>query len=195
YGREGEPKLDKIVIKPLPDEQSRLVNLKAGSIDALMNVPLIEKEGLEQEPGMIVGQVAPGFGFWAFIMNVNASPFDDVKVRQAMNYAIDRQKIIEGLRKACYKRPVGDDQLRRILELTEDAIFANYEKEVPSQYIGDRVGEHLRGVDKVAYIRFASVYRRFQDVGELIEEAEEIRDAPMDSPGQGDLFTEEKPPA
>ena len=95
YWREGEPKLDKIVIKPLPDPQSRLVNLKAGSIDALMDVPLLEKAALEQEPGMIVGQVDPGFSFWAFIMNVNAPPFDDTRVRQAMNYAIDRQKLVD----------------------------------------------------------------------------------------------------
>ena len=95
YWREGEPYLDKIVVKPLPDEQSRIINLKTGTIDVLMNVPLVEKAALESEPGMVVGAVPPGFGFWAFIMNVNAPPFDNVKVRQAMNYAIDRQKIID----------------------------------------------------------------------------------------------------
>ncbi len=73
YWREGEPKLDKIVIKPLPDPQSRMINLQAGSIDALMGVPLLDKAGLEQEPGMVVGQVAPGFAFWAFIMNVQCA--------------------------------------------------------------------------------------------------------------------------
>ena len=95
YWQEGLPYLDKIVIKPLPDEQSRLINLQTGSIEALMDVPLVEKAGLEEEPGMVVGQVAPGFTFWAFLMNVNAPPFDNVLVRQAMNYAIDRDKIID----------------------------------------------------------------------------------------------------
>ncbi|MEZ4713765.1 MAG: ABC transporter substrate-binding protein [Caldilineaceae bacterium] len=95
YWRAGEPLLDKIVIKPLPDAQSRIINLQSGSIDLLMDAPLSEKAALEQEAGMVVGQVAPGFGFWAFIMNVNAPPFDNVKVRQAMQYAIDRQKIID----------------------------------------------------------------------------------------------------
>lgn len=95
YWREGEPKLDRIVIRPLPDPQSRMVNLEAGSIDALMGVPLLEKAALEEQPGMVVGQNPPGFSFWAFIMNVNAPPFDDTRVRQAMNYALDRQKLID----------------------------------------------------------------------------------------------------
>lgn len=95
YWREGEPYLDKIVIKPLPDAQSRIINLQSGTIDLLMDAPLSEKAALEQEAGMVVGQVAPGFGFWAFLMNVNAPPFDDVRVRQAMQYAIDRQKIVD----------------------------------------------------------------------------------------------------
>lgn len=108
----------------------------------------------------------------------------DGKTRQPY----DRQKIIAGLEKACYKRPVSDDQIRQVVDATEDQIFSRYEKEVPSRYIGDVVGEHLRRLDKVAYIRFASVYRQFQDVGELIDEAEEVRDAPEALPGQGDLF-------
>lgn len=95
YWREGEPKLDRIVIKPLPDPQSRLINLRTGSIDALMDVPLIEKAGLEAEEGMVVGQVPPGFAFWAFIMNVQEPPFDNKLVRQAFNYAIDRDKMVD----------------------------------------------------------------------------------------------------
>jgi peptide/nickel transport system substrate-binding protein len=97
YWREGEPKLDKIVIKPLPDAQSRMVNLKAGTIDALVNVPLLEVASLREEPGMVVGKPDPGFSFWAFIMNVNRPPFDDVRVRQAMNYALDRQKLVDSV--------------------------------------------------------------------------------------------------
>ncbi|MCC9076867.1 ABC transporter substrate-binding protein [Litorilinea aerophila] len=95
YWREGLPYLDRVVVKPIPDEQARLVNLKAGSIEALMGVPLIDKAALEQEPGIVVGQTPPGFGFYAFIMNVRTPPFDNVLVRQAMNYAIDRDKIIQ----------------------------------------------------------------------------------------------------
>jgi len=105
----------------------------------------------------------------------------------------DRQKILAGLRSACYKRPVSDQQLLGIIEAAEEDIFKNYDKEVPSQFIGDAVSEHLRTVDKVAHIRFASVYRQFQDVGELIEQAEQARDIPAQDPGQRELFPEEGP--
>lgn len=100
----------------------------------------------------------------------------------------DRQKVMAGLEKACYKRPVSDEQLRKIVDATEEEIFRRYEKEVPSTAIGDIVSERLRKVDKVAYIRFASVYREFRDVGQFIDEAREVRDAPNEAPGQGDLF-------
>ena len=100
----------------------------------------------------------------------------------------DRQKIINGLQKACYKRSVTDDQIRHVVDATEEDIFHNYDKEVPSSFIGDAVGKHLKGLDKIAYVRFASVYRNFADVGELIEEAREVKDAPRAGPGQKDLF-------
>ncbi len=94
YWQEGVPYLDEVVIKPLPDEQSRMVNLLAGSIDALRGVPLADKDLLEQAPGIIVDSSPPGFFFYAFILNINEPPFDNLQVRQAMNYAIDREKIV-----------------------------------------------------------------------------------------------------
>jgi transcriptional repressor NrdR len=100
----------------------------------------------------------------------------------------DREKIMAGLQKACYKRQVTDEQIRQIVETVEEDVFRNFDKEVPSQYIGDRVCEQLRQVDKIAYVRFASVYRDFADVGELIEEATQVKDAPAVVPGQKDLF-------
>ena len=106
----------------------------------------------------------------------------------------DRSKVIAGLQKACYKRLVSDQQISRVVEAAEEAIFRNYEKEVPSTFIGDAVSGQLRRIDKVAYIRFASVYREFQDVGDLIDEAQEIRDAPDEAPGQQDLFDDSARP-
>ncbi|MDY7009175.1 MAG: transcriptional regulator NrdR [Planctomycetota bacterium] len=100
----------------------------------------------------------------------------------------DRQRLLSGLQKACYKRPVSDRQLLQIVETIEENIFRNYEKDVPSSYIGDAASDCLRNLDKVAYIRFASVYREFQDVGELIQEASAIRDIPEEAPGQKELF-------
>ncbi len=99
-----------------------------------------------------------------------------------------REKIIEGLRKACYKRPVTDEQIRRIIDATEEEIFRTFDRDVPSSFIGDVVGSHLQNVDKIAYVRFASVYRDFADVGELIEEAREVKDSPRVSPEQRELF-------
>lgn len=85
----------------------------------------------------------------------------------------DRGKIISGLQKACYKRSVSAEQIQRIADKAEEMIFRNFDKEVSSSYIGESVMRQLRRVDKVAYIRFASVYRDFRDAGELIKEVSE----------------------
>ena len=82
----------------------------------------------------------------------------------------DRDKVIAGLQKACYKRPVSAEQIRQIADSVEEDIFRNFDREVPSSFIGESVMKHLRNIDNVAYIRFASVYRDFKDAGELIEE-------------------------
>jgi transcriptional repressor NrdR len=82
----------------------------------------------------------------------------------------DREKVIAGLQKACYKRPVSAEQIQQIAERVEEDIFRDFEKEVPTSFIGESVMRHLRSVDKVAYIRFASVYRDFKDADELIDE-------------------------
>lgn len=82
----------------------------------------------------------------------------------------DRDKIISGLQKACYKRPVSAEQIQRVADKAEEVIFRTFDKEVSSAFIGESVMKHLRRVDKVAYIRFASIYRDFRDAGELIKE-------------------------
>ena len=86
----------------------------------------------------------------------------------------ERDKLIGGLQKACYKRPVSAEQIQQIADKAEEDIFRNFEKEVSSAFIGESVMKHLRAVDKVAYIRFASVYRDFRNAGELIEEVSRV---------------------
>ncbi len=98
------------------------------------------------------------------------------------------EKMISGLEKSCYKRPVSSDQIRSIVESAEEQIFKNFDKEVPSRFLGDALGARLREYDKIAYIRFASVYREFADVGELISEAEDVKLDPVVGPEQKDLF-------
>jgi len=95
YWQEGLPYLDEVVIKPIPDPQSRMVNLLAGSIDLLRGVPLADKALLQEAPEITVTSSPPGFFFYAFIMNINEPPFDNPLVRQAMNYAINREEIAQ----------------------------------------------------------------------------------------------------
>jgi len=86
----------------------------------------------------------------------------------------DRDKIISGLQKACYKRSVSAERIQQIADKAEENIFRNFDKEVSSAFIGEIVMKQLRRVDKVAYIRFASVYRDFRDAGELIKEVSQV---------------------
>ncbi len=123
---------------------------------------------------------------------VEEVPRITVVKRDGSRVPYERQKVLAGLQKACFKRPVSGAQLLRVVEATEEEVFRNYDKEVPSTVIGDLVGEELRKLDQVAYIRFASVYRQFRDVGELIQEAEEVRKAPPEAPGQRELFGDQE---
>lgn len=111
--------------------------------------------------------------------------------RDATREAYDRQKLIASLQQAIHKRPVSLEQLHHIAELTEEEIFRQFDKEVPSQFIAEEAGRRLRQVDLVAYVRFASVYRQFQDVNEFIEQAQQaVELARQDSPGQRELFNQ-----
>ena len=96
----------------------------------------------------------------------------------------DRDKVIAGLQKACYKRKVSAEQIQQIADRIEEDIFQNFDKEVSSAFVGENVMKHLQGVDKVAYIRFASVYRDFKDAGELIEEVTQIIEQSEDTAQQ-----------
>jgi transcriptional repressor NrdR len=108
----------------------------------------------------------------------------------------DRSKILNGLEHACYKRPVSDEQKLAIVESVEDEVHTSFDREVPSTFIGQAVVDRLRRVDQVAYVRFASVYRQFKTVEELIDEAKAVIDARrFEDPGQGTLFIEPPSPA
>jgi transcriptional repressor NrdR len=101
----------------------------------------------------------------------------------------DRNKILQGLERACFKRPVPEEELLRITDEVEDDVFRTHDREVPSELIGRLVTERLRRLDQVAYVRFASVYRQFKTLEELVEEAKAVIDAKrFDDPEQGRLF-------
>ncbi|MBK9712305.1 MAG: transcriptional repressor NrdR [Kouleothrix sp.] len=86
----------------------------------------------------------------------------------------DREKMMRGVRTACYRRPVSAQQLDHFANDVEAALMARDEQEVRSSTIGDMVMQHLRDLDEVAYIRFASVYRSFADIGKLREAVDEL---------------------
>jgi len=82
----------------------------------------------------------------------------------------ERQKLIAGLLKACEKRPVSVSALERIADRVETTLQEKPEKEMTTDEIGSFVMDQLRGLDPVAYVRFASVYRHFRDIGEFMDE-------------------------
>jgi transcriptional repressor NrdR len=84
----------------------------------------------------------------------------------------DPEKIRRGLEKACYKRPVSTEQLEAVVRDIEGDVYANYFGEVPVSALGELVMEHLKRLDQVAYVRFASVYREFKDVSDFVEEVQ-----------------------
>lgn len=88
--------------------------------------------------------------------------------------AFNRQKLLSGLVKACQKRPVSTVQLETVVEQIERELRNTIEMEVKSQYIGELVMNHLRRLDEVAYVRFASVYREFRDAESFMEELKNI---------------------
>ncbi len=90
--------------------------------------------------------------------------------KDGVRVPFDREKIKSGLQKACWKRPIGDDRIEAILSSIEADVYAHFEVEVASGYLGELVMQHLRKLDEVAYVRFASVYRQFQHVNDFVEE-------------------------
>lgn len=89
----------------------------------------------------------------------------------------DRAKVLVGLRRACSKRPVSMETIERTVDRIERELQDAGEKEIPSSRIGDAVMAALRNIDDVAYGRFASVYRSFRDVSELMDELKELVEA------------------
>jgi transcriptional repressor NrdR len=108
----------------------------------------------------------------------------------------DRAKIISGLERACFKRPVSESELVRLADEVEEDVFRTHDREVPSTYVGGLVTEKLRRVDQVAYVRFASVYKQFKTLEELVDEARAVIDAQRyEDPTQGKLFLDPPAPA
>lgn len=88
--------------------------------------------------------------------------------------AFDRNKILTSIMKACEKRPVSVARMEDVVDDIERGLNNRMEKEIPSEIIGESVMNHLKDLDQVAYVRFASVYRDFKDVGTFVAEVEKL---------------------
>jgi transcriptional repressor NrdR len=92
--------------------------------------------------------------------------------------AFDRRKVLEGMRRACQKRPVSQERIDEMATRVERRLQESGEKEVAASAVGELVMELLRAEDPVAYVRFASVYRDFRDVGEFTAAVEGLKEKP-----------------
>jgi transcriptional repressor NrdR len=93
----------------------------------------------------------------------------------------DRNKLLNGLLRACEKRPVSMDTLEHIVDEIENLLQNSLDREVSSQRIGTYAMEKLKNVDEVAYVRFASVYRQFKDINSFMDELSKIINSKKDS--------------
>ncbi len=85
-----------------------------------------------------------------------------------------KEKLVSGIKKACQKRPVSPKLIEDLVERIVNEITDKYEREVPGEVIGRSVMEGLRQIDEVAYVRFASVYRRFQEATDFVQEVKKL---------------------
>ena len=97
-----------------------------------------------------------------------------IKQRNNMREPFNEQKLREGLYRALEKRPVGEEEIEKLIEDIKKDIRGTGEREVKSRLIGEVIMKRLRELDEVAFIRFASVYRRFEDITEFSEEVEKL---------------------
>ncbi len=108
--------------------------------------------------------------------------------RDGTREAIHREKLMSGLVKACEKRPVSMDRLDRAVEEILTELHQDHLSEVPSHVIGAKVMDKLHQIDPVAYVRYVSVYRQFEDVGEFIREIQSLERRAARDPMQRRLF-------
>lgn len=94
--------------------------------------------------------------------------------RDGRHEEFSREKLLSGIRKACQKRPVSPKAMEDLVDHIVAAVTAKYESEVPGEVIGTMVMDGLRELDAVAYVRFASVYRRFEEAKDFVQEVKKL---------------------
>jgi transcriptional repressor NrdR len=94
--------------------------------------------------------------------------------RDGRREAFSKEKLLQGVMRACQKRPVSPDAIRELVDRVTEQIADEYDSEVPYLVIGERVMEALRDVDQVAYVRFASIYRRFEEATDFVQAVKKL---------------------
>jgi transcriptional repressor NrdR len=94
--------------------------------------------------------------------------------RDGRREEFSKDKLLSGVKKACQKRPISPKAIEDLVEQIVDEVTDKYDQEVPGMAIGERVMEGLRKIDPVAYVRFASVYRRFEEATEFVREVNNL---------------------
>jgi len=94
--------------------------------------------------------------------------------RDGRHEEFSREKLLAGLKKACQKRPVTPKAMEDLVDHIVAVVTAKFENEVPGEFIGKMVMDGLREIDEVAYVRFASVYRRFQEATDFVSEVQKL---------------------
>ena len=94
--------------------------------------------------------------------------------RDGRREEFSKEKLISGLKKACQKRPISPKTIEDVVERIVNEVTDKYEREVPAEAIGKLIMEGLRQMDDVAYVRFASVYRRFQEATDFVHEVNKL---------------------
>ncbi len=97
-----------------------------------------------------------------------------VKKRTGQYEEFDRHKLLKGIEKSCEKRPVTTKEIEALVDQIAAELQNEFIREIPSDVIGERVMRHLRELDEVAYVRFASVYRQFCDADQFIQEIKQL---------------------
>src|SRR2546421_12830037 len=94
--------------------------------------------------------------------------------RDGRREEFSKEKLLSGIKKACQKRPIASKTIEDLVEKIVTTVMDKYEREVPGEVIGKLVMEGLRSIDDVAYVRFASVYRRFQEATDFVQEVKKL---------------------
>jgi len=98
--------------------------------------------------------------------------------RDGRREEFSKDKLLSGLRKACQKRPISPKVIEDLVDKIVDVVANKFEREVPAEFVGKLVMDGLREIDDVAYVRFASVYRRFQEATDFVQEVKKLEAKP-----------------